>query len=111
VFNDQPVNKKMYMAIMQTANSAWSCPLIESQTKTYGNTPQQTSLNEARFVLQEGQYNSAILRDANSPGGIINGDSMKGNYLIVKFQKNNASSFHFINTVSLKYIDSPLNAR
>lgn len=110
-FNDQAIVKKTYLAIMQTASSAWACPLIESQAKSYGNTPQQTSLSEARFVPLEDQYSSAILRDANSPGGIINGDTMKGSYLIVKFEKNSAPSFQFLNTASLKYVESPLNAR
>jgi hypothetical protein len=96
---------------MQTASSPWYCPSIKSQVNTYGSTPQQTYINEARFNLQEGQYNSAILRDINSSGGLINGDTIKGNYLIVRFQKGNPTGFNFINTVSLKYITSPLNVR
>lgn len=111
LFNDNALDKKSYLAIMQTGNTVWYCPLITSQLNSYGSTPQQTSLNAARFKLLEGQYNSAILRDANSAGGIINGDTMKGNYIIVKFQIDSASSFYYINTVSLKYINSPLNTR
>lgn len=111
VFNDNSLDKKTYLAIMQTGNTVWYCPSIISQLNSYGSTPQQTSLNAARFKLLEGQYNSAILRDANSAGGIINGDTMKGNYITVKFQIDSASSFYYINTVSLKYINSPLNTR
>lgn len=111
VFNDNPITKKTYLAIMQTASNVWYCPSIKSQLNSYGSTPQETSLSEARFKLLEGQYNSAILRDANSAGGIINGDIMKGNYITVKFQIDNASSFYYINTVSLNYINSPLNTR
>ena len=111
VFNDQALDKKSFLAIMQTSNAVWYCPSIISQVNTYGSTPQETEINEARFVLQEGQYNSAILRDKNSPGGLINGQTMKGNYIVVRFQKDNASNFYYINTVSLKYNNSPLNTR
>jgi len=111
VFNDNALDKKTYLAIMQTGNTVWYCPSIVSQLNSYGSTPQETSLNAARFKLLEGQYNSAILRDAYSAGGIINGDTMKGNFLIVKFQIDSASNFYYINTISLKYINSPLNTR
>lgn len=111
VFNDNAIDKKSFLAIMQTSNAVWYCPSIKSQVNTYGSTSQETEINAARFVLQEGQYNSAILRDKNSPGGLINGQTMKGNYLIVRFQKDNASNFYYINTVSLKYNNSPLNTR
>jgi len=105
------LDKKTFLALMETSNTIWYCPSIKSQVNTYGSTPQETEIVEARFVLQEGQYNSAILRDKNSPGGLINGQTMKGNYLIVRFQKDNASNFYYINTVSLKYNNSPLNTR
>lgn len=111
VFNDNPVDKKSYLALMETSNAPWYCPSIKSQLNTYGSTPQETQIVEARFVLQEGQYNSAILRDMNSPGGIINGQTMHGNYLIVKFKRDAASTLYYINTVSLNYNNSPLNAR
>jgi len=111
VFNDNALDKKTYLAIMQTGNTIWYCPSIISQLNSYGSTPQETSLNAARFKLLEGQYNSAILRDAYSIGGIINGDTMKGNFLTIKFQIDSASDFYYINTVSLKYINSPLNTR
>lgn len=111
VFNDNPVDKKSYLAIMQTSNAPWYCPEIKSQVNTYGSTPQETQISEARFALQEGQYNSAILRDMNSPGGLINGQTMHGNYLIVKFKRDVAGNLYYINTVSLKYNNSPLNVR
>jgi len=111
VFNDQPLDKKTYLAVMQTSSTVWYCPSIKSQVNSYGSTSQESSLSTARFTLLEGQYNSAILRDANSTGGIINGDTMKGNYLFVQFKIDDASSFYYINTVSLNYINSPLNVR
>ena len=96
---------------MQTSNAAWYCPTIKSQLNSYGSTPQETEIVEARFALLEGQYNSAILRDKNSPGGIISGDTMHGNYLIVRFKRDAAGNLYYINTVSLNYNNSPLNVR
>jgi hypothetical protein len=111
VFNDQPLDRKTYTAITQLSNDRWYCPSIKSQLVSYSNTPQETSLSPARFTFLEGQFSSAILRDANSIGGIINGDIMKGNYLIVLFQIDTPSDFYYLNTVSLNYINSPFNAR
>ena len=111
VFNDASLDKKTYLSIMETANDIWYCPIIISQLNSYGSTSQFTEISEARFKQLEGQYYSAILRDLNSPGGIINGDTMHGNYLVVRFQKDNAGNFYYINTVSLSYNNSPLNLR
>jgi hypothetical protein len=110
VFNDSPLDRKTYLAIMETSNVLWHCPSIISQAKS-GNTQQSTSIVEARFSLLEGQYNAAIPRDENSPGGLINGDTMKGNYLKVRFQTSNGDGLYYLNSVSLKYINSPLNVR
>jgi len=110
-FNDRAIDRKTYLAIFQTSNSAWYCPSITSQLMTYGSTEQESEIVAARFIELEGQYTSAILRDKNSPGGLINGQTMHGNYLVVRFQKDSATNFYFLNTVSLNYINSPLNAR
>jgi hypothetical protein len=110
-FNDRSLDRKTFLSIMETANTVWYCPSIQSQLNSYGSTPQTTSLVAARFALLEGQYQSAILRDANSPGGIINGDTIHGNYLVIRFQKDNATEFYYLNTVSLNYNNSPLNLR
>jgi hypothetical protein len=110
VFNDAPLDKKTYLAIMQTSNVLWHCPSIISQATT-GGSPQSTYIVGARFSLLEGQYNAAIPRDVNSPGGLINGYTMKGNYLKVRFQTSNGNGLYYLNSVSLKYINSPLNVR
>jgi hypothetical protein len=110
IFNDAPLDKKTYLAIMQTSNTLWHCSAILSQATT-GGSPQVTYIVPARFSLLEGQYNAAIPRDINSPGGLINGDTMKGNYLKVRFQTSNGDGLYYLNSVSLKYINSPLNVR
>ena len=111
IFNDAPLDKKSFLSIMETANTVWYCYNIESQLNSYGTVPQVTYINAARFALLEGQYYSAILRDANSPGGIINGDTIHGNYLKIVFKIDSANTFSYLNTVSLNYNNSPLNLR
>ena len=112
VFNDQPIDKKTFLSITETANAIWYCPSIKSQVSSGTTaTVQQTAIVAARFASLEGQYSSAIPRDQNSPGGLVNGNTMHGNYLIVRFQKDSANVFYYINTVSLNYNNSPLNLR
>jgi hypothetical protein len=103
--------KKYFLSIMESANTAWECPTIQSQLDSYSGTPQLTAIASARFKLLEGQYYSAIFRDINSKGGLINGAIMHGNYLIVRFKKDQASTFVYLNAVSLNYKESPLNLR
>jgi hypothetical protein len=82
-----------------------------TNTKSYGSINQVSNLVEAEFVILEGNPSSAIKRDANSQGGKINGDFMKGNYLVVKFEKQTASSYITLSEVSVRNSDSPLTAK
>ncbi len=56
-------------------------------------------------------FHAAFLRDIHSIGGIINGSFIKGNYLVVKFQVENASNLVYLNEVSVLTKDSPLTAK
>ena len=95
----------------QTANVAWSCPIIYTQMNSYGSVKQQSELKDIDFVTLESTYNASFLKDQNSIGGLINGTSLKGGYIVVKFEKTSANSFVYLNNVGIKYIDSPLNNR
>jgi len=108
-FNSGGNLKKTWISLTQYANTAWDCPEITSQLSTYGNTPQSSLIPISNFKRLEGNYHSNFFRDTNSVGGLINGSSLKGNYLIIKFRKQNASEFYFLNLVSVNFIDSPLN--
>ena len=111
VFNQDNINKKTYISIVETANTAWACPIIYTQMNSYGTTRQQSELKEVDFVNLESTYNSSFLKDQNSQGGLIEGNSLKGGYIVVKFEKTSANSFVYLNNVGIKYIDSPLNNR
>lgn len=109
VFNDFPDAKKTWSAIAEVANTTWDCPLIYTNTNTYGSQRQESKLIEQNFTILEGMPSSSILRDLYSPGGWNNGDWMKGTYMVVKFRKSSASDLVYLSEVSMRVIDSPLN--
>jgi hypothetical protein len=110
-FNQAISSKKTWLALTEIASRIWDCPEITTSLMSYGATPQSSNLIEEDFEQMEGQYHAAFRRDVNSIGGIIEGDSLKGSYIIIKFRLANASSFAYLNTVSVKFIESPINNR
>ena len=113
VFNTNSLDKKTWISIMETGNTVWACPIIYTQMDTGGTSgdKQESELLEADFVTLESEYQASFLRDSNSPGGLVEGDSLKGNYIVVKFEKTSANSFVYLNSATTKYINSPLNNR
>ena len=98
---------------METGNTTWACPVIYTQMDTGGTSgnKQTSQLLESDFTTLESEYQASFLRDSNSPGGLVEGDSLKGNYIVVKFEKTSANSFVYLNSATTKYINSPLNNR
>lgn len=78
---------------------------------TYGSQRQETNLVEAEFRILEGNPSSSIKRDVNSRGGKINGDSLKGNFAVIKFQKESAENEINLNEILVQYVDSPLTSK
>ena len=111
VFNQNYHTKKSWNSLMEVADTIWSVPTMYTNTYSYGTTKQISNLVEAEFQLLEGNPSSAIKRDANSSGGKINGNFMKGNYLVVKFQKTNANNLVNLSEVSARFTDSPLTVK
>jgi hypothetical protein len=111
VFNQSLIQKKTWISIAEVANSIWSCPVIYTNVNSYGTQRQQTNLIEADFAVLEGNQHASLLKDVNSIGGIANGDSMKGNWVAVKFQGLNPNNFVFLSEISMKYIISNLTNR
>lgn len=107
VFNDNLLQKKSWNAISELASAIWSCPSIYSNTVTYGTTRQETNLVDAEFTLLESMPSAVIKRDANSPGGKVNGQAVKGNWLAIKFSKTSASNLITLVEVLVRAIDSP----
>ncbi len=111
VFNQNALEKKTYLAMSQEANQAWDCPEITTQSDSYANTKQQSNLVVSDFEKLESMFHASFLRDSLSQGGIIDGDYLKGNYMIVKLRQELAPDFVFLNLVSIMYEDSPLTAK
>jgi hypothetical protein len=96
---------------METGNTTWACPVIYTQMDSYGITKQESELLDADFQTLESEYHASFLRDSNSPGGLVEGDSLKGGYIVIRFEKISANSFVYLNSATVKYINSPLNNR
>jgi len=111
VFNRANADKKTWISIVETANTVWECPLIYTQMMSYGTQRQESVLIESDFFTLESTYNSSFLKDVHSQGGLINGSSLKGGYMVIKLQKSNANTFVYLNNVGVKYINSALNLR
>lgn len=82
VYNQSPLLIKSFLALMEQANTPWAPTVIET------NLGQASSLNTSDATLKEGVYFMNFLRDANSPGGLINGDDLKGNWIRMKLSES-----------------------
>ena len=111
VFNDFATAKKTFEALFQTSSILWDCPEITTNLTSYGTTKQSSNLVSSDFAKLEEEYSATFLRDSNSIGGINNGDTLKGQYIIIKLRATDSTDFVFLNSVSVRYIDSPLNER
>ena len=111
VFNDAPLDKKTFLAIGEVASQIWDVPEMKTDINSIGTTKMTSNLVDSDFATLEGTYEATILRDQNSIGGLVNGDTMKGKVLTVTFRAKNPTSLVSLNLLSLKYINSPLNNR
>lgn len=108
VFNLNLLEKKTWLSVSELSSAIWSCPLMFTNVNSYLGQRQETDLIEAEFEELEGMFHTAIKRDIYSIGGKINGDYIKGNYLVVKFLKQNASDLITLAEVQIGWLDSPL---
>jgi hypothetical protein len=109
VFRGNEIEKKSFISLMETANEIWDCPTIETQLISHTNVTQLSKLITQNFKRREGQYHSPLLRDINSIGGWINGSSLKGNYIKIKFRNAITNKFVFLSAVVVKFNNSQLN--
>lgn len=110
-FNENLLEKKTWLSVSEIANTVWHCPEIYTNVTSYGTQRQESTLLPAEFRLLENMPSASFKRDINSQGGKINGSALKGNWLVVKFQKTNASELVYLSAVNVQYIDSPLTPK
>lgn len=111
VYNQNLLQKKTWISLNEVASRIWDCPEIYTGLTSILTIKQQSNLITQDFVELEGQFSASFLKDINSIGGIANGDSLKSEYIVIKFRvpKESAGSFATLSLVSVKFIDSPLN--
>lgn len=112
VFGQDLINKKTWISLMQNGNILWDCPEISTQMDSEGtaNLKQTSQLITADFEQIESEYHASFLRDQNSIGGLLEGSQLKGVYIVIKFRVN-SPNFVYLNSATVKYINSPLNNR
>jgi len=112
VFNQNELEKKTFLAVEQLATQAWDCPEIITSSNEYLKVKQVSELIVEDFAELEGNYNASFLRASNSEGGLLEGSSLKGNLMSIKFRAVNENppnnTLISLNLVSVKAIDSPL---
>ena len=113
VFNDMPSFKKTFVSLIETGATKWVAPIIYTNLNSYGSTKQSSNLIAQDFSRLEDTYNAPFRRDVNSLGGLINGDVLKGEYIVVRLQVNEteAAALVSLNSASVKILESNLNIR
>lgn len=106
VFNSNILEKKSWQSLTEIASDTWAAPIIYTNTLSHTNQRQETNLVAAEFVKLENNPSCSIKRDVNSRGMKINGQFMKGNWCVIKFQKTNAANEISLSEVSLSFVDS-----
>ena len=111
VFNDNIVEKKTWQNVTELASNVWDIPEIITNVKS-GIFPNQLSkIIESNFTYLEGEFNAVFKRDQQSPGGVGNGQVLKGSYVTMKFRKAQPTTLEFLNLVTVGFIDSPVTNR
>ena len=110
-YNEKVESKKTWISISQPSNVQWNSPLIYTEMFSYGIQRQESNLVDTDFKLLESEYNASFLKDIHSIGGIGNGSSLKGGFMVIKLTVTDGSQFIYLMAPAVKYIDSPLNSR
>jgi hypothetical protein len=105
IFNEQGVIKKDFNAITQDADTPWTSPTNGDITTALG---QSSNLVASDYVKYEGLYNAAFMRDANSLGGVIEGDYLKGVWMQVKLS-NSSTNLVYLSGLFVNYTPSQRN--
>jgi hypothetical protein len=109
VFNENPDSVKIVKNIAATSDHLWECPSI---TNNYGQESELLGLKELGvaysppqdFILQEGVYKAAILRDKNTPNmptgvpALAKGDVLRAQAFKFRFKStvNTKSAIYYV---------------
>lgn len=105
VFNDNNMVKKDFNAITQDCDNVWTSPTVGDINTAIG---QESNLVSGDYTEYEGLYNAAFMRDANSLGGVIEGDYLKGTWLETKLS-NTSTNLVYLSGLFINYTPSQRN--
>lgn len=97
IFNEFEQIKKRYNTMTLLANKVW-VPDTNGDITT--NLSQSSSLQSTDYIFKDDKIHVAFKRDANSTGGLYNGNVLKGNWAQIKLKPVNGNEF-----VNLYYIE------
>jgi hypothetical protein len=107
-YNGSPLLVKSFIGLMEQSNTVWypSSNVVSSKETAITTSLGQTSnLLSDDFTKKEGVWFSSLMRDIESPGGINDGDDLKGNR--IKFRLvNNPTERVSLLSADLTYIPS-----
>jgi hypothetical protein len=83
VFNGSPTLIKTFLGFIEQSNTKWTPTVIST------SNAQASSLNDTDVFEKEDVFFASFLRDSTSPGGLINGDDLKGNWIRLKLTESN----------------------
>ena len=106
IFNQKHTLKKKqsHIGYISYKNKVWACPYITTNMDNpQTGLPQESSLKEVDFVLEETVLTAGLLRDKNSMLdnvlALVEGDYLGGNYMSVKFQINATDAQNLVTLV------------
>jgi hypothetical protein len=109
VFKGSEAQEKTWESVKQLSGTPWDCPEIISALESFGITKQKSRLVIKDFRKLGQKYSATFRRDINSRGGLVNGNYLKGNYLVVTFRALQPTGVTSLSLVTVYSIDSPLN--
>jgi hypothetical protein len=105
-FNEGEGVKKTFVSVGLIAEKPWAAPLVYTNTISHTTQRQESNLLTTDFEAEESGWSAELLRDKHSPGGLGDGDTLKGRYMVVELKGSG-----WISALSAYFIESPLNPR
>jgi hypothetical protein len=108
VYNASPALIKSFLGLIQQGDTVWSVPVVPvvpSPVYIETNIGQTSTLLSTDFVKKEGVWFASLLRDIGSPGGLINGDDLKGNWIRLPLSNSSTSKINLL-SIDVRHIPS-----
>jgi hypothetical protein len=108
VYNSSPALIKSFLGLIQQGDTVWSVPVVPVvpiPVYIETNIGQTSTLLSTDFVKKEGVWFASLLRDIGSPGGLINGDDLKGNWIKIPLANSSTSKINLL-SIDVRHIPS-----